>query len=181
VKAIHADALRTLAIPLQVLGVEATTESEGNVGLSRNDELGEYVEKGSSWRVDVDQLGSLTLGDFGKFMPELLKLGLPANTMLISTKVYAVHTKPGQIIFPGAEPFPVSLEGWSKTEGGPIFLFDISYRFNGGYYTNAPSHTAGERFMTLVLQGALKEWTLPDSGRWGGSKVRDLLNHPLER
>ncbi len=179
VKAIHADAARTLATPLLVQGAQATTEAEGNVGLGREGHLTEYVEKGSSWQVAAEDLGALRLGDFGKYLPELLKLGLPASTRLVSTKVYALQVKAGSLGAPGLESFPVSMEGWSKTEGGPIFLFDLSYRLGGGYYQGAAAHAAGERFMIQVLGEALKELNLPASGRWGGSKVRVLLNRPL--
>jgi hypothetical protein len=179
VKAINEDVLRTLATPLMVVGVDARTEAEGNVGLGRNGQLAEYVEKGTSWSVSAEQLGSLTLGDFGKFMPELLKLGLPPTTQLVSTKVYAFQTKPGDLILPGQEAAPVALEAWSRTLGGEIFLFDLAYRLKGDYYTNPASHQAAEGFMTRVLYGDLKALTLPGSGRWGGSKVRALMNRPV--
>jgi hypothetical protein len=179
VKAINEDVRRTLATPLKVVGVEARTEAEGNVGLGRNDRLSEYVEKGTSWVVSAEQLGTLTLGDFAKFMPELLKLGLPPSTQLVATKVYALSTKPGELAFPGTEPAPVALEAWSRTAGGEIFLFDFSFRFKGDYYTSPVSSKAAEQFMTKVLYGDLKATTLPSSGRWGGSKVRALMNRPV--
>lgn len=178
VKAIHQDVLRTLATPLTVLGAEATVEAEGNVGLGRNGRLGEYIEKGATWQVRLDQLGLLSLGDFGKFMPELLKLGLPPGTRLVSTRVYAVKIKPGQLVLPDAPALSVSLEAWSRTEGGEIFLLDLSYRSEGDYYRNATAHRAAERFMAEVLCQDLKNLARPDSGNWGGSKVRALLNRP---
>jgi len=178
VKAIHEDALRTLATPLTVLGAKATVESEGNVGLGRDGRLSEYIEKGATWEVRVDQLGSLTLGDFGKFMPELLKFGLPPGTRLVGTRVYAVKSKPGQLVLPGVGAFSVSMEAWSRTEGGETFLLDLSYRSEGGYYQYAPAHRAAERFMADVLCRDLKGLARPDSGKWGGSKVRVLLNRP---
>jgi hypothetical protein len=179
VKAIHDDVRRTLATPLTVVGVDARTEAEGNVGIGRNGQLSEYVEKGTSWSVSAEQLGSLTLGDFGKFMPELLKLGLPPTTQLVSTKVYAFSTKAGELAFPGTGAAPVALEAWSRTPGGEIFLFDLAYRFKGDYYANSASEKAAEQFMTGVLYGDLKTLTLPGSGRWGGSKVRALMNRPV--
>ncbi len=179
VKAIHAEFERTMATPLLVQGAPAITEAEGNVGFGREGRLAEYVEKGSTWQVAAEELASLSLGDFGKYMPELLKLGLPASTRLVSTKVYALQVKAGSLTAPGVDPLPVSMEGWSRTEGGPIFLFDLSYRLAGSYYQGAASHEAAERFMTQVLGGELKDLNLPTSGRWGGSKVRALLNRPL--
>ncbi len=179
VKAIHEDALRTLATPLIIAGAAATVESEGNVGLGRDGRLGEYIEKGATWEVRLDQLGALTLGDFWRFMPELLKLGLPPGTRLITTRAYAVKVKPGQLVLPGAGAFPVSMEAWSRTEGGEIVLLDLSYRSEGGYYQNATAHRAAERFMVEVLYRELKDLAGPDAGKWGGSKVRVLLNRPL--
>ena len=178
VKAIHEDPLRTLATPLVLVGAGATPEAEGNVGLGGNGQLREYVEKGTSWQVRREQLGSMKLADVGKFMPELMQLGLPGETQLLAIRVHAVSAKPGRLVFPGVEPFPVAMEGWSRTEGGAIFLFDFSYRSEGDYYRNAPAHQAAERFMTTVLHGDLKDLALPASGRWGGSKVRALLNRP---
>ena len=52
-KAIHEDALRTLAAALTVVGADAKTESEGNVGIGPGGQLTEYVEKGSSWKVRI--------------------------------------------------------------------------------------------------------------------------------
>jgi hypothetical protein len=179
VKAINENILRTLATPLVVVGVDARTEAEGNVGIGRNGQLAEYMEKGTSWSVSAEQLGSLSLGDFGKFMPELLKLGMPPTTQLVSTKVYALSTRPGELAFPGTGAAPVALEAWSRTPGGEIFLFDLAYRLKGSYYGNAASHQAAEDFMTRVLYGDLKALTLPGSGRWGGSKVRALMNRPV--
>ena len=179
VKAIKDDVLRCLATPLLVVGVEARTEAEGNVGLGRNGQLAEYVEKGASWSVSAEELGSLTLGDFGKFMPELLKLGISAKTQLVSTKVFAFQGKPGDLSLAGMEPSPVALEAWSRTPGGEIFLFDLAFRVKGDYYSNTVAHKAAEGFMARVLYGDLKGSTLPDSDRWGGSKVRALMKRPV--
>jgi hypothetical protein len=180
VKAIHEDAVRTLATPLQVVGVKSWTEAEGNIGLGSDGQLAEYVEKGSSWLVPREKLGSLTLGDFGKFMPELLKLGLPATTQLVSTKVNSFHAKPGQLVVPGTESFPIALEGWSRKDGGPVFLYELSFRYDGlDYYSSPAANTTGEAFLIKALHGGLKDLALPQSGRWGGSKVRLLMNRPL--
>ena len=179
VKAIHKDPRRTLATPLTVLGAEAKVEAEGNVGLGRDGRLGEYIEKGATWQVRLDQLGALTLGDFGRFMPELLTLGLPPSTRLLRTQVYAVQAKLGQLVLPEAGTLPVSMEAWSRTEGGAIFLLDLSYRSAGDYYEQATAHRAAERFMAEVLCRELQGLAWPDAGKWGGSKVRVLLNRPL--
>ena len=178
VKAIHGDPRQTLATPLVVLGAEAKVEAEGNVGLGRDGRLGEYVEKGATWQVRLDQLGALTLGDFGRFMPELLNLGLPPGTRLVRTRVYAVQAKLGQLVLPEAGPLPVSMEAWSRTEGGEIFLLDLSYRTAGDYYRNAAAHQAAEKFLAEVACRDLPGLAWPESGRWGGSKVRVLLNRP---
>ena len=180
VKALRADAVQTLATPLQVRGAESRTEAEGNTGVVPEGGLAEYVEKGCSWTVTKAQLGSLTLADFGKFMPELLLQGIPSSAELVTTKVHARHVKPGLLLLPNGASAPFTLEAWSRSEGGPPFLYEISFRCEGvDFYQDSGASAAGERFMREVLQGELKDLALPGGGRWGGSKVRALLNRPV--
>jgi hypothetical protein len=75
-------------------------------------------------------LGKFTLGDFGKYMPELLKLGLPADTALKTTKAYSYRVRPGAVVLPGTAPSGVSMEAWSRTEGGAPFLYDFSFGYS---------------------------------------------------
>lgn len=122
-------------------------------------------------------LGKFTLGDFGKYLPELLKLGLPADTALKSTKAYSYRVRPGAVILPGTAPSGVSMEAWSRTEGDAPFLYDFSFGYSDlDFYAVAATHAAGEQFMTKVLQQELGTLVSPDSGKWGGSKVRQMMN-----
>jgi hypothetical protein len=182
VKAIHGDAVRTLATPLRVVGADAKTDAEGNIGLGP-DALAEYVEKGATWTVSAAQLEAPTLADVAKYMPELLQLGLPADTALVPTVAHALHFKPGHLRLPGGgAPLPFSVEGWSRSEGGELFLCDVSFRSTGvDYYQNDPVQAAAERFLTRVLLGELQDLAPAQAGRWGGSKVRALMNRPLSR
>ena len=181
VKAVFDDAGKTLAVPLTVVGVDKSkTEAEENVGFGPDGQLRGYIEKGSSFSVPLASLGKLTLGDFGKYMPELLKLGLPADTPLKSTKAYSYRVRPGAVVLPGIAPSGVSMEAWSRTEGGAAFLYDFSFGYSDlDYYAVAATHAAGEQFMTKVMKDELGALASPDSGKWGGSKVRQLMNRPV--
>jgi hypothetical protein len=181
VKSINEDALRSLATPLAVVGIEKVkTEAEENVGFGPGLALMGFVEKGSTFSVPLESLGKFTLGDFGKYMPELLKLGLPAETALPGTKAFSYRIRPGQVVLPGTEPCGVSMEAWSTTEGGAPHLYDFSFGYGDlDFYAIAETHGAGEQFMTKVVQGEL--WGLAGTGseKWVGSKVRQLMNRPV--
>jgi hypothetical protein len=181
VKSILENAERTLAAPLAVVGVDkAKTEAEENVGYGPDGTLRGYVEKGSSFSVPLAALGKFTLGDFGKYMPELLKLGLPADTALVSTKAYTYRIRPGALVLAGTAPCGISMEAWSRTEGGTPFLYDFSFGYGDlDFYASADTHASGELFMEKVVKGELAPLTAKDSGKWGGSKVRLMMNRPV--
>lgn len=182
IKAIHEDALKTLATPLKVMGVKSEDECQDNVGFGPGGKLGGYVEKGTSFTIDVSALAGLTLGDFGKYMPELLKLGLPATTKLISTKAFSYRIRPGYVVLPGTEPCGVSMEAWCAKEGDKPYLFDFSFGYDDvEFYGNDKIHAAGEAFMEKVLYGELKDLAAPNGEKWGGSKVRSLMNRPITK
>jgi len=180
VKAAHDDATKTLAAPLAVVDLKTKTEAEGNVGPAPGGALVEIIEKGSTFNVKPADLGARTLGDFGKFMPELLKVGLPATTKLVGTKAWSYRVRPGAVVLPGTEPCGVSMEGWAATEGGAPYLYDFSYGYGDlDFYAVAATHAAGEQFLQKVLMGELSSLGMPDGEKWGGSKVRKLMNRPV--
>jgi len=183
VKAVNPDADITMATPLAVVGGDKVkTEAEENVGPAPGGTLDGYVEKGSSFTVTLEDLGKLTLGDFAKYMPELLKLGLPAGTPLKGTRAYSVRMRPGTVDLPGTEPCGVSMEGWSTEQGGKPYLYDFSFGYGDiDFYDSAAIHQAGEDFCAKVLLGELKDITMADQDKWGGSKVRKLMNRPITR
>jgi hypothetical protein len=130
--------------------------------------------------VPVDVLGKMTLADFGRFVPELLALGLPADTAFVGKKAYSYRVKPGAVILPGTEPCGVSMEAFAEMAGGAPYLYDFSYGYSDLYfYDIAQVHEAGERFLLKVLHGDLATIAMPESEKWGGSKVRKLMNRPL--
>lgn len=181
VKAVFDDATKTLAVPLTVVGVDKSrTEAEENVGFGPDGALRGYIEKGTSFSVPLASLGRFTLGDFGRYMPELLNVGLPADTALKSTRAYSYRVHPGAVVLPGIAPAVISMEAWSRTEGGAAFLYDFSFGYGDlDYYTAGAIHAAGERFMIKVMKDELGTLASPDSGKWGGSKVRQLMNRPI--
>lgn len=181
VKAIHEDASRTLATPLTVVGVQkVSVGAEENIGFVPGGKLGGYVEKGASFSVPLESLGKFTLGDFGRHMPELLGLGLPADTALTGVKVFSWSVKPGAIALPGIKPSGVTMEAWSKAENGVPEIYDFSYGYKNGASTAAgQTRAAAEQFMVKVLQAGLAEGRGPEDDQWGGSKVRRLMNRPV--
>jgi len=181
VKAIHEDASRTLATPLAVVGVQkVNVGAEENIGFVPGGKLGGYVEKGASFSVPLESLGKFTLGDFGRYMPELLGLGLPADTALAGVKVFSWSVKPGSIALPGIKPSGVTMEAWSKAEGGVPEIYDFSFGYKAGAsHVAAQTRAAAEEFMVKVLQAGLAEGRGPEDDPWGGSKVRRLMNRPV--
>jgi hypothetical protein len=180
IKAIHEQPERTMAAPLRITGVEAEAECQDNVGPGPGGKLVGYVEKGASFSVELSDLGKMTLADFGKYMPELLTLGIPADTRLVSNKAYSYRMRPGYVVLPGTEPCGVSMEGWTTRPDGPIYLYDFSYGYEDlTLYESPETHTAGEGFMSTVLVKGLADLALADNGQWGGSKVRVLMKRPL--
>jgi len=180
VKAIFEDPAKTIAAPLELVGVKGEAECQDNVGIGKGGRLVGYIEKGVGFSVALEDLGKMTLADFGKYMPELLKLGLPGDTRLVSNKAYSYRARPGFVVLPGTEPCGVSMEGWSLKEDGPIFLYDFSYGYEDlTLYESPETHLQGERFLSRVLQGGLAGLALADDGKWGGSKVRVFMKRPI--
>lgn len=182
VKAIHEDARQTLAVPLKVVGVKAEEECQDNVGMGPGGQLAGYIEKGTSFTLELKELGARTLGDFARFIPELLNLGLPADTKLVSTKAYSLRVRPGYVVLPGTEPCGISMEAWSDKEGGVPYLYDFSFGYEDvECYGNEAIHAAGEAFMIKVMAGELAGLAMPEGEKWGGSKVRKLMNRPITK
>jgi hypothetical protein len=181
VKSINRDIAAVLARPLTVVGVDKSkTEAEDGVGFVPGGKLGQYVEKGSSFSVPAAALGARTLGDFGKYVPELLKLGIPAGTRLVGITAYSYRVKPGAIVLPDVGPCGVSMEAWSKTKGGAPYLYDFSFAYGDvDFYAVGEAHAVGERFLEAVFGDQLYRLQPADGEKWGGSKVRYLMNRPL--
>ena len=181
IKSVNRDTAAVLARPLKVVGVDKVkTEAEDAIGFQPGGKLGNYIEKGASFSLPSAALGARTLGDFGKFMPELLALGLPAHTKLVNNIAYSYRVKPGAVILPGVGACGVSMEAWSKTKGGAPYLYDFSYGYGGvDFYAVGEAHEAGERFMEAVFGDQLYGWNPANGEKWGGSKVRYLMNRPM--
>ncbi|BDU73795.1 CYTH domain-containing protein [Mesoterricola silvestris] len=183
IKAVNPDANVAMATPLKVVGVEKVkVEAEENAGPAAGGGLDGYVEKGASFNVTLDSLGKLTLGDFAKYMPELATLGIPADTKLVGNRAYSVRVKPGAVELAGTDDCGFSMEGWSTTPGGAPYLYDFSYGYGDiDFYDSAALHEASEKFYYKVVLGDLGDLAMPQAEKWGGSKVRKLMNRPISR
>jgi len=181
VKAVNPDAKIALATPLKVVGVDKVkTEAEENAGPGAGGRLDGYVEKGASFSATLDSLGKLTLGDFAKFMPELATLGIPADTKLVGSRAYSVRVKPGAVELAGTDDCGFSFEGWSTKPGEAPYLYDVSLGYGDiDFYDSAALHEASEQFYQKVILGELSDLAMPEPEKWGGSKVRKLMNRPM--
>jgi len=181
VKSINRDIPGVLARPLAVAGVDKfKTEAEDSIAFLPGGNLGQYVEKGSSFTVPTATLGARTLGDFGKFIPELMKLGLPADTKLVGNLAYSYRVKPGAVVLPEVGACGVSMEAWTKTKGGAPYVYDFSFGYGDvDFYAVREAHAVGERFMEAVFADQLYKLQPKDGEKWAGSKVRFLMNRPL--
>ncbi len=181
IKAVNPDADIAMGTPLKVVGVDKVkVEAEENAGPGAGGILDGYIEKGASFSVTLDSLGSLTLGDFAKYVPELATLGLPAGTRLVGTRAYSVRVKPGAVELAGTDDCGFSFEGWSTKPGEAPYLYDISMGYGDiDFYDSAALHEASERFFQQVIAGELADLAMAQPEKWGGSKVRKLMNRPL--
>jgi len=181
VKAANRDTATVLKRELKVVGVDkAKIEAEDAIGFQPGGKLGQYVEKGASFTVPSVALGARTLGDFAKYVPELAQLGLPASTPLKGITAYSYRVKPGAVVLPGVGACGVSMEAWSKTAGGKPYLYDFSFGYGDiDFYAETEAHAVGERFMETVFGDQLYKLQPADGEKWGGSKVRYLMNRPL--
>jgi hypothetical protein len=181
VKSVNPDARVALAAPLASKGgTKVKVEAEGNVGIGPGGKLREYVEKGTTLTVDLAALGQMTFADFIRFVPELEWVGVPRDASLVGKKAYTYRVKPGSVDLPGTEPCGVSMEAFAETEGGAPYVYDFSYGYSDLYfYDSAKVHEAGEQFLAKVLHGELAAIAMPESEKWGGSKVRFLMKRAL--
>jgi len=97
----------------------------------------------------------MTLGDFGKFMPELLKLGLPASTKLTGTKAWSYRVRPGASSFPARSRAVSRWRAGRRRKGRPLPLRLLLRIRRLDFYAIAETHAVGERFLVKVLQGEM--------------------------
>ena len=180
VKSLNAPFATVLAAKLEPKGVAGKVSAEDNVCITKDGQLSSYVEKGVNFDLGRAELGEMNLAQFGAYVPELLKLGLPADTKLYAFPAFGVRCRPGYIKLDGLEhPLAVSMEAWSRTQGGAPFVYDFSFGYDGNFSQQAEAHKAGEEFTLALYKKLGDSLGIPDAWRWSGSKVRMLLNQPL--
>lgn len=181
VKAIADTLEKSFGTPLEVVGIETRGghSYEENVFIGTDGvTVSGNVEKGIQWELPLAELGSFKLSDFAKYMPELLDIGLPADTQLVSTKAYSYRLRPG-FIKNGPDWCGISMEAWVREPGGPVFVYDFSWAYKGDFYAQAALHAAGEKALHDLFAVQLRDLELPPGlGKWGGSKVRVIMNRP---
>lgn len=162
-----------------VKDVKAKCSIEDNIGINADGTLYSYLEQGLSFRVGRAELGDMELADFGRFAPFLLKLGIPATAKLVAHPAFGTRCRPGFIALPGLDrPVAVSMEAWAHTEGGAPFVYDYSYGYEGEFDKMATTHAAAEAFLSALYRDLGPSIGFADAARWGGSKVRVLLQEP---
>lgn len=180
VKGINGSFSKVLATKLEAKGVKSSSNAEDNIGIGKGGQLVSYVDKAVNFSLTRGELGQMNLADFGAYVPELLKLGLPADTKLTAYVAYGVRCRPGQMELPGLDkPLSVSMEAWSRTEGGAPFVYDFSFGYDGDFTKQIEAHKAGEKLMQALYAQLGEKLAMKDVHKWIGSKVRVLLNKPL--
>ncbi len=178
IKAIHPNAAIALATPLKIADRAAKISAEENVGIGPSCSLQGAIAKETSFSIEADVLGSGTLADFGRFMPELLELGLPAETHLKAAKAYSINMRPGVLALEISQSntiwAKISLESWSSEPDGPAFLYEVSFRSRTkDFYADGPLHARGEGIAQKLFCGALARITVPGDA---ASKAQNLMS-----
>lgn len=180
VKSINGTFDKVLAAPLKAKGVKSKITAEDNIGIGKSGQLGSYVDKSVNFSLTRGELGDMNLADFGAYVPELMELGLPADTKLVARVAHDMRCRPGSIELPGLDkPVTISMEGWSRTEGGAPFVYDFSFGYDGDFTKQTEAHKVSERLMQALQTKLGDKLAMKDVHKWNGSKVRVLLNQPM--
>lgn len=180
VKSLNGPFAKVFAARLETKGVKSKTTVEDNIGIGKGGQLVSYLDKSANFSLTRGELGDMNLADFGAYVPELLRLGLPADTKLTAHVAYGVRCRPGHMELPGLDrPLSVSMEAWSRTEGGAPFVYDFSFGYDGDFSRQIEAHKAGEKLMQALNARLGEKLAMKDVHRWLGSKVRVLLDQPL--
>jgi hypothetical protein len=159
---------------------DGKTEIEENISFGPDGRLRSSLEISKKIKLEPEELGKMTLGDFGKVVPRLLKLGLPAETKLIRHTAYSMKIKLGKVKFGDGVKAKLDLEVWLKNRGELPFVGEISYTVDTEDYAGmAGVHAKSEAFMKTVIGKIGKEIGFQNAAKWGGSKTRMLLNLPV--
>ncbi len=160
-------------------GYKFQAANEENISISANGSLNGYIE--SAWEVKLkpEEIGARTLGDFGKLFPDLLTVGLPADTRLEPKTAFGYKVAPGILKLDGGVEVEIEMEGWAASWDGPVYLGEVSFSLDSpDYYAMPETHAAAERFLQFCLGRDGAELKLGNGERWAGSKVLFLLNLP---
>ena len=156
------------------------TEIEENVSFAPDGGLRSSLEISKKIKLEPDDLGDMTLGDFGKVVPRLLKLGIPAQTKLRRHSAYSMKIKLGKVTLGDGVKAGIELEVWLKNKGELPFVGEISYTVETDDYAGtAATHIQAEKFMKSVIGQVGRDIGFPNGTKWGGSKTRMLLNLPV--
>ena len=161
-----------------VSGSDSLVKFEENVSITKSGALQSYFESAIGSKVKNKDLGQRTLGDYGKLYPELLNMGIPADTKLVPVTGYSTQVKFGSFKLPGDDEAKMDIELWSRTPGGKPFVAEIAFETeqDEGYATSPAQMKAAEEFFLKVFAKGLKNQTMPDGSQFMGSKVRVLFD-----
>jgi|GEM_PF-1836169 len=158
-----------------VPGSESLVKFEENISLKEDGSLQSYFESAIGSKVSNEELGSRTLGDYGKLYPELLSLGLDASTQLVPVTGYSVQLKYGGFKLADGTVAEGDIEVWTEGPGGKPWVAELA--FDGSGYDASVEHMkAEEDFFTKVFAGDMKALVLKDGYVYMGSKVRTLFD-----
>ena len=175
------DLKRVLNSTLSFSGAhEGKSEIEENISFAPDGGLRSSLEISKKIKLEPEELGQMTLGDFGKVVPRLLKLGLPADTKLIRHTAYSMKIKLGKVELGDDTKAKIDLEVWLRNKGELPFVGEVSYTVDTDDYAGMTAVQAkSEAFMKKVIGKIGKEIGFQGGAKWGGSKTRMLLNLPV--
>ncbi len=100
---------------------------------------------------------------------------------MIPKTAFGYKVAPGKLYLADGTEVEIEMETWSATPEGPVYVGEISFGLDTpDFYRMAEVHASAERFLQRTLGQGVGDLSFPDSPSWLGSKVRVLLNLPLE-
>lgn len=180
VKRINGPAKTIINSELSLANGKGKASSEDNIGTGPKGNLYSYVEKGIGFKATRADLGEMNLKDFAAYVPQLAKLGLPADTKLVAYPAFGLRARPGVVELPGLDkPTSVSMESWSRVENGKPIVYDYSFGYGGDFNAMTKAHASAEKAVEAIQKDLGQKLGMPDGGKYIGSKVRVLLKQPM--
>jgi len=157
--------------------LKASMDIEENVSLDAQGNLKEYTD--ISQKIKSHDNFENALHAYESMYPKLSDAGLPGDTPLIGYRAYSHSVVVGEMDINGNQ-VEIEVEVWAKGQDDAPFVGEISYTLEfDDYMKSVESIKKAEAF--LVLEGQqMQALVFPNFSKFNGSKVRVLMNLPVE-